>query len=135
MGDWAEQIALRFIKAEVTGCSAWVHRAAIGETPGWDIDYVDQAGVLQRVEVKGTTAAAFTGVDITAGEMRAARLHRENYWLYLVAGCLTDAPNVQAICDPVASINARDWTAATAVYSVRFRGPRTAAAAVPQEAR
>lgn len=120
VGDWAEGVALAFIKTQIAGGSAWVHRAAGGETPGWDIDYLDQAGRLQRVEVKGTVGAAFTGVDITAGEMRAARRHREDYWLYLVAGCLTDAPKLQAIRDPFAFLEACAWTSTPTVYAVRF---------------
>jgi hypothetical protein len=83
VGDWAEDIVLRYISEHVSGCINCVHRAALDETPGWDIDYLDSNGRLQRVEVKGTVAAAFTGVDITANELRAARTHGSEYWLYL----------------------------------------------------
>jgi Domain of unknown function (DUF3883) len=97
VGDWAERVAVRFIQEQMLGCTTCVHRAAMNETPGWDIDYLDPNGVIQRVEVKGTIAAAFTGVDMTANEIDAARVHGQNYWLYLVAGCLTESPKVQAI--------------------------------------
>ena len=89
IGDWAEKVAARYIRERVAGCTDCVHRAAIDETPGWDIDYFDVDGVLQRVEVKGTIAAAFTSIDLTANEMNAATTHGSNYWLYLVAGCLS----------------------------------------------
>jgi hypothetical protein len=56
VGDWAEGIALRYIQEQMAGCADCVHRAAVGETPGWDIDFRDADGVLQRVEVKGTVA-------------------------------------------------------------------------------
>jgi hypothetical protein len=85
------------------GCTDCVRRAALDETPGWDIDYLDSNGRLQRVEVKGTVAAAFTGVDITANELRAARTHGSDYWLFLVARCMSDSPRVQAILIPRAS--------------------------------
>ena len=93
--------------------------------------------MLQRVEVKGTVAAAFTGVELTAGEMRAARRHGHAYWLYLVAGCLTGAPKVQAIRDPYAAISSGAWAAAASVYSVRFSNPkkptRTSAGVCPSK--
>jgi Domain of unknown function (DUF3883) len=91
IGDWAEGWPFAIFGSAV-GCSDCVHRAAVAEMPGWDIDYVDINGVLQRVEVKGTLAAALTGIDLTANEMSAAQTHGSNYWLYLVAGCLTATP-------------------------------------------
>jgi Domain of unknown function (DUF3883) len=120
VGDWAEGVAVRYIRERLAGCSDCVHRAAIDETPGWDIDYVDVDGVLQRVEVKGTIAAAFTGIDLTANEMRAADTHGSNYWLYLVAGCLTASPKIQAIQNPVARLTAGEWNATPAVFSLKF---------------
>ena len=120
IGDWAEVVVLRYITEQVTGSTNCTHRAAIGETPGWDIDYLDQAGVLQRVEVKGTTAAAFVAVELTVGEMNAAQSHGSNYWLYLVAGCLTESPKVQAIRDPASQLNEGVWSATPVLFSLRF---------------
>jgi hypothetical protein len=120
VGDWAEQVVVRFIQEQIPGCTACIHRAAVNETPGWDIDYLDPKGNLQRVEVKGTVAAAFTGVDMTANEMQAARDHGEHYWLYLVAGCLTDAPKVQGIQNPASRLHAGAWSATPTLFAVRF---------------
>ena len=121
IGDWAENVAVRYIRERVAGCTDCVHRAAIDETPGWDIDYFDVDGVLQRVEVKGSIAAAFTGIDLTANEMNAApNAHRSNYWLYLVAGCLTGSPKVHPIQDPAGKLHAGEWSATPAVFSLRF---------------
>ena len=94
-------------------------------TPGWDIDYLDSNGRLQRVEVKGTVAAAFTGVDITANELRAARTHGSEYWLYLVAGCMSDSPRVQAILDPASKLASNDWTLTPTLFSLGFAAPVT----------
>jgi Domain of unknown function (DUF3883) len=113
-------VAVRYIQELVAGCANCVHRAAIDETPGWDIDYVDFGGVLQRVEVKGTTAAAFSGIELTANEMQAAQTHGQTYWLYLVAGCLTDSPMVQVVQDPAGRVSAREWSATPALFSLRF---------------
>jgi hypothetical protein len=120
IGDWAEKVAVRYIRERVAGCTDCVHRAAMDETPGWDIDYFDVDGVLQRVEVKGTIAAAFTGIDLTANEINAAVTHGSNYWLYLVASCLTASPKVQAVQDPAAKLRAGEWSAAPAVFSLKF---------------
>lgn len=120
IGDWAEQVALTYLKEQIAGCSDCVHRAGIGEAPGWDIDYRDAQGALQRVEVKGTIAAAFAGVELTANEMRAARAHGPNYWLCLVAGCESEEARVQLIQNPAAKLAAGDWTAKPALFTVKF---------------
>ena len=119
IGDWAEHRVVEFLEG-LGGCAQIVHRAAQGETPGWDIDYSDAAGTLHRVEVKGTVGGAFTTIDLTANELRAAREHRETYWIFLVAGCLTDRPRIQRIQDPAAKFVSGDWTATPALYSVRL---------------
>jgi len=72
------------------------------------------------VEVKGTTAAAFVGVELTAGEINAANSHGANYWLYLVAGCLTNSPRVQVIQDPASKLKVGVWSATPVLYSLRF---------------
>ena len=122
VGDWAEQIVVRFVQEQMPGCMACVHRAAQNETPGWDVDYLDPSGVLQRVEVKGTIAAAFASVEMTTNEIGAAQTHGANYWLCLVAGCLTEAPKIQMIKNPAAELDAGRWSATPTLFAVRFGG-------------
>lgn len=122
IGDWGERAALKYIQEQIAGSSDCVHRADIGETPGWDIDYRDAAGVLQRVEVKGTVAAAFSGIELTVNEMTAAKAHGPDYWLCLVGGCETATPRVQMIQDPAAKLAAGDWSVKPVVFAVRFAG-------------
>jgi Protein NO VEIN, C-terminal len=43
-----------------------------GLTPGWDLQYENEAGELIGVEVKGTTDPTFANVELTAGEWQAA---------------------------------------------------------------
>lgn len=119
VGDWAEYRVVTFLE-DIGGCAEITHRAARGETPGWDIDYRDPAGVLHRVEVKGTVAGAFTTIDITANELRAASEHGDQYWIFLVASCQTDRPRIQRICNPAERLADGLWTATPAVYSVRL---------------
>ena len=119
VGDWAEAVALTFIQQTLNATQV-VHRSALRETPGWDLDYVDEAGALQRVEVKGTVAAAFTTVDLTAGELKAAQAHGDSYWLYLVAGCFTDHPRIQRIRNPAAQLASGAWVATPSLFSVRL---------------
>jgi len=117
IGDWAEQRVLKFLES-LGGCAEIVHRAAQGETPGWDIDYRDAGGVLHRVEVKGTVAAAFTHIDLTANELRAAQEHGDGYWIYLIASCMGSQPWIQRICHPARLLEGGDWVAKPAVYSI-----------------
>jgi hypothetical protein len=119
IGDWAEQTVVDFLEKH-GGCAEIVHRAAQGETPGWDIDYRDAAGVLHRVEVKGTVGGAFTTLDLTANELRAAEQHGDAYWIFLVSKCLTDSPRIQRVCNPAARLATGAWTATPALFSVRL---------------
>jgi len=125
VGDWAEKVVTEYLMATIAGCTNCIHRPTLGETPGWDIDYLDSAGELQRVEVKGTTAAAFTGVEMTSNELDAAMKYKEAYWLYLVAACLTRAPKIQAIQNPAAMFDSGAWSARPALFSIRFLGSGT----------
>lgn len=117
IGDWAEQLVVEFLQNH-GGCAEIVHRAAIAETPGWDIDYRDADGVLHRIEVKGTVGGAFSTIDLTANELRAAQQHGPEYWLFLVANCLTDHPKIQRICAPGEKLATGAWIATPALYSV-----------------
>lgn len=118
VGDWAELAALDFIAKQLKATSI-VHRAAQNETPGWDIDYEDASGV-QRVEVKGTVAAAFVTVDLTANELHAAEQHGETYWLFLVVNCLTDRKKIMRIRNPWAKIKSGEWNAKPTTYNIEF---------------
>lgn len=117
VGDWAEHLVVEYLKSH-GGCVDIVHRAASAETPGWDIDYRDDKGVLHRVEVKGTVGGAFSAIDLTANELRAAQQHGSAYWIFLVANCLTDHPRIQRICAPADKLAAGAWVATPALYSV-----------------
>lgn len=119
VGDWAEAAALTFIEQTLKAQQV-VHRAALRETPGWDLDYVDETGALQRVEVKGTVGGAFATVDLTAGELKAAQAHGDNFWLYLVAGCFSDHPRIQRIRNPAAQLACGAWVATPSLFSVRL---------------
>jgi hypothetical protein len=117
IGDWAERVVFDFLQAQ-GGCAEIVHRAAQRETPGWDIDYRDAGGVLHRVEVKGTVAGAFTSIDLTANELRAAKAHGAHYWIFLVANCLTDHPKIQRICGPAGYLASGAWQATPALFTI-----------------
>jgi Domain of unknown function (DUF3883) len=117
IGDWAEIAALKFIHQELKVTNA-VHRAAQGETPGWDIDFTDKTGQFHRVEVKGTVAGVFNTIDFTAGELRAAHVHSDEYWIYFVANCLTDRPRIQRTRNPAALLNSGQWVAKSALFTI-----------------
>lgn len=118
IGDQAELAVVEFLRTRLKARDV-THRAAMGETPGWDVDYLDAEGVLQRVEVKGSVSSAFTSVELTANEMRAARQHRASYWLYLVANVGGDMV-IEAVHDPAAKIEAGVWTAQPSLYLLKF---------------
>jgi hypothetical protein len=76
----------------------WISREVL--TPGWDLQYENDAGEIIAVEVKGTTGPVFGSVDITAGEWNAALSMADRYWLYLVVNCCGTEPILQRIQNP-----------------------------------
>jgi hypothetical protein len=118
VGDRAEEIAVRYIRERVAGATDIRHVAIIGETPGWDIEYVDTAGELNAVEVKGATGAAFTCFELTSGELTAARRLGPRYWVYLVVNCLGSSVMVECIRDPAALIHKGLFTSEPSVWRI-----------------
>lgn len=72
-----------------------------GETPGWDIEYLNSTNNLVAIEVKGTTGNSFPNVEITANEWNAANKLQERYWIYLVTGTFGINPKIQCLQNPV----------------------------------
>jgi hypothetical protein len=100
IGNRAEELVLRRLNGRLGARAKVRHVADEGETPGWDIEYLSEAGELNAVEVKATTASTFLNFELTAGELLAARNLGEKYWVYLVSDCLTTRPRLQIVKDP-----------------------------------
>jgi hypothetical protein len=101
IGDRAENIVLRWLQKKLPPNVAislrWV--AQDSETPGWDIEFIDDGDVV-AVEVKGTTGSIFQNVEITDHEWTAAKKMREKYWLILVTSCIGMNPKIILLKDP-----------------------------------
>jgi hypothetical protein len=105
IGDRGEEIAVKYISLRVPAASAIRNVAAEGETPGWDLEYKDADGMLQAVEVKGSSGSGFVNFEMTAGELTAARRLGHQYWIYLVSECCSSTPKVQRIQNPAAMVD------------------------------
>jgi hypothetical protein len=64
---------VKHILQGVSGATQIRHVATSGQTPGWDVEYIDARGQLNAVEVKGTSGAGFPNFIITQGELQASR--------------------------------------------------------------
>src|SRR6516165_4690234 len=73
IGNRAEELVLRRLNGRLGARAKVRHVADEGETPGWDIEYLSEAGELNAVEVKATTASTFLNFQLTAGELSAAK--------------------------------------------------------------
>lgn len=91
VGNLGESAALDYLRLSLPERHAASLRwtAQEGETPGWDIEYRDDAGQLVAVEVKATTGPRFPAVELTANEWAAATKLRGQYRLVLVANVLS----------------------------------------------
>lgn len=117
IGNRAERIVFDHLlsKQELNGISnvRWLARENI--TPGYDLEYTDANNVHKCVEVKGTTAGSFSNIIITTNEYEEGIEQGENYYLYLVARCMTNNPIIQIINDP---FNREDLDFQPASYQV-----------------
>jgi hypothetical protein len=106
IGRRAEEVAHQFILDNSVTLGAknirWL--ADEGSTPGWDLQYENEAGDLIAVEVKGTTDSTFANVDLTAGEWEAACHLGDRYWLFLVAQCCSAAPRIYRLRNPACAV-------------------------------
>lgn len=124
IGRRAEEIAHHFLleHSETLGAKniRWISQE--GLTPGWDLQYENDAGEVVAIEVKGTTGPLFGSFDITAGEWNAASTMADSYWLYLVANCCGTEPILQRIQNPARLLDAGEAQLLPVVY--RFSAVR-----------
>jgi Domain of unknown function (DUF3883) len=127
IGDRAEEIVFKYLKEHLWGeegeSVTW--RSKLLETPGWDIDYTNCAGDLIAVEVKGTSGPIFPAIEMTAREWNTAKEKGENYYLYLVANCLSTSPIIQAIQNPYAWYTASKLSAIPITWRLELLGQLT----------
>lgn len=104
VGDRAEEIVFRYLKANLPADQGltlrWVSKE--GETPGWDIEYVDGQNTIRGVEVKGTTGSIFPDIELTDNEWQAAVRMKDRYSIFLVTDCLSKKPKIQELRNPFA---------------------------------
>lgn len=102
IGDVAEGLVFKFLARELDKIGGsdlrWISRE--GKKPGWDIQFTNSSDAIIAVEVKGTSAQAFNRLELTHNEWQAALCHKDRYWLFLVANCLSANPSFQVLENP-----------------------------------
>lgn len=121
LGDRAEEIVVNWLRATLAPSAAhtvaWI--AKQGRTPGWDIEFIDEAGSSISVEVKGSSTDVFRAFEVTAQEWAAARERRLHYWLVLVTNCIGISPRVTVIRDPHSLMERGELQLEPSVWRVR----------------
>jgi hypothetical protein len=101
LGRRGEEVVKKHLESTLSQTEAatirWVSKE--GETPGWDIEYKSTNGLV-CIEAKASSGPALPTIELTAGEWRAAEIHRERYLLALVANVKTRSPLIEYLCDP-----------------------------------
>ncbi|MCS1380770.1 DUF3883 domain-containing protein [Lysinibacillus sphaericus] len=118
IGDRAEEIVLELLKKEGMKEVVWV--AQLSEKPGYDIKFVDIDGVEKYVEVKGTATKRFPNFILTMNELNSSERYRNQYYIYLVAECLSKSPKIQKICDPYSFFENNKWEKTPISYNITF---------------
>ena len=98
IGDRGEEVVLSYLRSQPDIAAATiVHRAALGETPGWDVDCQTTSGELLRIEVKATMGPRMTTFEISENERAAAEMHGPEYAVFAVTSVFSAAPRVHRI--------------------------------------
>ena len=122
IGNRAEEVVFRLLQkeSEEKGYRSvrWVSRD--GEKPGWDIEIMDKEGVLQAVEVKGTSGKFFPSIEVTAQEWQAAEDMGDNFSLFLVTECIGRNPKVQQIKNPVSLVRNGTFSLSPLVWKIEL---------------
>ena len=120
IGDHSEQIVLRHLRETLSTKERARLRLVAEKKWGWDIEYIDKKGKRVAVEVKGTKGPRFPTVEVTAKEWNAAKADRSQYWLYLVAECMSNSPKIEKFQDPFALNQAGSWEATPLLWKLEF---------------
>lgn len=121
-GDAAERFVLDYLArmlSEKEAAPLW-WCAALGEIPGWDLEYRDSEERLTGVEVKGTKGKRFAGVILTSNEYSAAERMGDRYILALVIGVPT-SPQICLVTAPIACIRAGTVAAQPSAWKLEWR--------------
>ena len=104
VGDAGERIAFEYEMGKVRRLGfddtqvRWLARD--GETPGWDITSLNDAGEPIYIEVKASMGPKMGGLLITANERIAALEHGSHYHLYLVTDVMKLPLGLKSSLDP-----------------------------------
>ena len=93
-----------------------------GETPGWDITSLNDAGETIYIEVKASIGSKIDGLLITAKEWMAALEHGSRYHIYLVTDVMRPKPTIEIIGGPAALESSGLLSARTAVWTLDLSG-------------
>lgn len=118
IGDAAERLVYDWLHSEEAQRELGVDLsrgvqwdAQLGRAPGWDITYWTEEGIEHGVEVKGTSGAGMSSVEVTANEWNAAERLDNRYILLLISG-IPEKPRMQIIRNP-RSVDALSASVAT----------------------
>lgn len=121
IGDEGERIVFQYLETlqdqNIIGNLVW--HAREGETPGYDISYIDNHGEKICIEVKATSAKSFMNFIMTANEVESARSIGKNYKIYLVADCFGTKPKMNVIENPTKDKVYKFDTLAYKVYKTK----------------
>ena len=102
IGQMAEELVFQHLKQTLGEVASTLrYNSMHGEKPGYDMSYTTKQGVLQAVEVKGTSAPSMDGFTITENERHAAETLGDRYTVMLVIGVPNNARLVE-IRNPIA---------------------------------
>lgn len=118
VGDRAEELVCRYL--EDVGYINVVWEAKLGNKPGYDISCETSTGMKLHIEVKGTVSNKITNFILTDGELKAAMILKENYYMAFVVNCLSVNAQVELVANPNELMNDNSWNSKPLTYLISF---------------
>ena len=106
----------RYAQVQDVSTPEKAHAAGLPNWPGFDLLSHHPDGEKRSIEVKGR--AERTAVQMELNEWRQACNLGDRYWLYVVFGCATPAPQMYRVQDPFRSLLASEQGRSTFTITV-----------------
>ncbi|UJW75792.1 MrcB family domain-containing protein [Rhizobium sp. SL42] len=122
VGDRGEDIVFNYEREKLASWGLDVNEvrwlAREGETPGWDITSMNQAGEKIFIEVKSSVGSAVSGLIVTANEWQAAVKYGASYHVYVVTNAMHGKATIEIIQDPAKLVEAGHVTISEAAWAL-----------------
>ena len=99
IGKRGEAFVLRFFEQNLKLKFPETLQNVAKKNKGWDLEYKNDLGVLQKIEIKATSGAKMDSFEITKNELDSLNYDPKNYKIFVGTGVTGIRPQIREIKD------------------------------------